>query len=142
MTWGTTPRESIQAVCRARGVDGVISDCIRLIEGGEVDPGLIIALAGPGQERFLDKPEKERYWLRVWGVRGLLWALDDVTRGDPRIVAAVESALGDAHWRVREMAAKLAARHRLESAQPALAALLTDENERVRVAAARAVRVL
>jgi HEAT repeat protein len=40
------------------------------------------------------------------------------------------------------MAAKLAARHRIESLQPALALLLTDENERVRAAAARAVRVL
>ena len=141
MTWGTTPRESIQAVCRARGVDGVISDCIRLIEGGEVDPGLIIALAGPGQERFLDKSEKERYWLRVWAVRGLLWALSE-ERTDERIEAAVINALGDTHWRVREMAAKLAARHRLDSAQPALAGLLTDDNERVRAAAARAVRIL
>jgi hypothetical protein len=145
MTWGTTPRQSIEAVCRARGVDAVIGDCIRLIDGEEADPGLIVALAGPGQERFLDKPEKERYWLRVWGVRGLLWALHEAPvekRVEERVEKAVRKALGDGHWRVREMAAKLAARHRVESAQPALAALLTDENERVRVAAARAVRVL
>jgi HEAT repeat protein len=142
MTWGTTPRESIAAACRDRGADAVISDCIELVHGGDADPGLIVALAGPGQERFLDKPEKERYWLRVWGVRGLLWALSEHRTADPRIEATVVKALGDGHWRVREMAAKLAARHRIESIQPALAALLTDENERVRVAAARAVRLL
>ncbi|MFI6072570.1 HEAT repeat domain-containing protein [Actinoplanes sp. NPDC051343] len=141
MTWGMTPRQSIEAACRARGADAVIAGCITLIEGGDTDPGLIIALAGPGQERFLDKSEKERYWLRVWGVRGLLWALSE-ERTDERTETAVINALGDAHWRVREMAAKLAARHRLDSAQPALAGLLTDDNERVRAAAARAVRVL
>jgi HEAT repeat protein len=58
------------------------------------------------------------------------------------VAAAIVGALGDGHWRVREMAAKVAARHRIESAQPALAQLLTDENARVRAAAARAVRVL
>jgi HEAT repeat protein len=141
MTWGTTPRQSIEAACRARGADAVIDDCIRLIDGEDADPGLIVALAGPGQERFLDKPEKERYWLRVWGARGLLWALHEVPV-DERVEEAVRKALGDGHWRVREMAAKLAARHRIESAQPALAALLADENERVRAAAARATRIL
>jgi HEAT repeat protein len=137
-----TPRQSIAMVCQDRGTEVVIDGCLRLINGGESDPGLIVALAGPGQERFLDKPEKERYWLRVWGARGLLWALDDTGKDDPRIEAAVLRALGDGHWRVREMAAKLAARHRLEFAQPALAGLLADENERVRKAAARAVRLL
>jgi hypothetical protein len=140
-----TPRESITAGCRARGVDDVVAGCLRLLRGGDADPALIVSLAGPGQERFLDKPEKERYWLRVWGARGLVWALtvDGAPAADePRIAGAVVDALGDEHWRVREMAAKLAARHRVESAQPALAALLDDENLRVRVAAARAVRLL
>ncbi|MEV6851708.1 HEAT repeat domain-containing protein [Actinoplanes sp. NPDC051411] len=141
MTWGATPRQSIEAVCRERGADAVIGDCIRLIDGADVDPALIVALAGPGQERFLDKSEKERYWLRVWGVRGLLWALHEAP-AEKHVEKAVRKALGDGHWRVREMAAKLAARYRLESAQPALAALLADENERVRKAAARAVRLL
>jgi hypothetical protein len=142
MTWGITPKESIAAACREWGAAVVIGDCVRLIRGENVDAAMVVALAGPGQERFLDKPEKERYWLRVWGVRGLLWALDGNEAGSDAIAGAVEIALGDAHWRVREMAAKLAARHHIESAQPALAALLTDENERVRKAAARAVRVL
>jgi HEAT repeat protein len=136
-----TPRQSIALECQVRGTDAVIDGCVELIHGHDADPGLIVALAGPGQERFLDKPEKERYWLRVWGVRGLVWALT-ADKIDARIEATVIEALGDAHWRVREMAAKLAARHRLDPAQPALSAMLTDENERVRKAAARAVRLL
>jgi HEAT repeats len=143
MTWGTTPRQSIEAACVRRGVGDVVSGCLALMRGEEADPGLVVALAGPGQERFLDKPEKERYWLRVWGARGLLWALHvpgAPGSDDQQMVAAVVDALGDGHWRVREMAVKLAARHRVEPAQPVLAALVTDENERVRKAAARAVR--
>jgi hypothetical protein len=142
MTWGTTPRESIAAACETRGAGEVVAGCLTLIRGGETDPGLIIALAGPGQERFLDKPEKERYWLRVWGARGLLWALEAEGAPTAGVAEAVVLALGDQHWRVREMAAKLAARHRIESAQPALVELLADDNQRVRAAAARAVRVL
>lgn len=140
-----TPRESITAACAERGTAEVVAGCLRLLRGEETDPALIVALAGPGQERYLDKPEGERYWLRVWGARGLLWALGTdgaPAADDPRVTSAVGSALGDGHWRVREMAAKLAARHRIEAVQPALAALLTDENARVRAAAARAVRVL
>lgn len=136
-----TPRASIAAACERRGVAAVVDGCIALIRGGDADPALVAALGGPGQERYLDAPEEQRYWLRVWGARGLLWALQ-TGADDPRVAAAVEGALGDGHWRVREMAAKVAARHRIESAQPALAQLLTDENARVRAAAARAVRVL
>ena len=136
-----TPRASIAAACEQRGVAAVVDGCIALIRGEDADPALVAALGGPGQERYLDAPEEQRYWLRVWGARGLLWALP-IGADDPRVAAAVEGALGDGHWRVREMAAKVAARHRIESAQPALAQLLTDENARVRAAAARAVRVL
>jgi HEAT repeat protein len=139
--WGTTPRDSIRAVCEQRGVPAVIEGCLALIRGRDADPGLIAALAGPTSVRYLDAPEDQRYWLRVWGARGLLWAI--TTEGDDlRVAKAIVVALGDGHWRVREMAAKVAARHRIEAVQPALAELLTDENERVRAAAARAIRVL
>ncbi len=138
--WGMTPRASIAAACEQRGAAAVVDGCMALVRGEDADPGLVAALGGPGQERYLDAPEEQRYWLRVWGARGLLWALD--SGDDPRVAAAIGSALGDGHWRVREMAAKVAARHRIERCQPALAQLLTDENARVRAAAARAVRVL
>jgi HEAT repeat protein len=143
--WGSTPRESIAAACARRGVTEVVAACVTLIRGGDVAPDLVAELAGPGQERFLDAPPDQRYWLRVWGVRGLLWAL--TAPGAPpatgRVVtAAVGVALGDRHWRVREMAAKLVARHGLDAARPALTVMLADGTPRVRVAAARALRLL
>ena len=140
--WGSRPRESIAAACSQRGTGDVIAGCLTLIHGGDVDPGLIVALAGPASVRFLDAPPDQRYWLRVWGVRGLLWALDAPGAPTTDTTAAISVALGDEHWRVREMAAKVAARHRLDAAQPALVPLLADETARVRTAAARALRLL
>ena len=49
--------------------------------------------------------EDQRYWLRVWAARGLLWAWDDTA------IEAVRSGLRDPAWRVREMCAKVIARH-------------------------------
>lgn len=76
------------------------------------------------------------YWLRVWGARGLLWSWD------ASAVPALRSALADEAWRVREMAAKVVARHRVDDVQPEVAALLHDGVPRVRAAAARALSVL
>jgi hypothetical protein len=143
--WGTTPRQSIEAACAARGTASVVDDCVALIGGAEADPALVQALGGPLASRYLDAPADQRYWLRVWGARGLLWALSapgGPPSDDPRIGAAIIGALGDEHWRVREMAARVVARHRIEDAQPAVVALLTDDTPRVRVAAARALRLL
>lgn len=135
--WGVTPRQSVEAACHDHGIGTVVAACVTLLHGGEADPALIAALAGPRAPRFLDAPPEQRYWLRVWGARGLMWAPWDASA-----TAAILVALGDEHWRVREMAAKVTARHRLTVAQESLAALLTDENERVRAAAARALRLL
>jgi hypothetical protein len=102
-----------------------------------VDPALLLALAGPGAGTFLDgQPHDDTYWLRVWGARGLLWAWDDSAR------PAVRQALGDEHWRVREMAAKVVARHELGDTLPVVADLRDDPVPRVRAAATRAVAVL
>jgi HEAT repeat protein len=76
------------------------------------------------------------YWLRVWGARGLLWAYDDTAE------AALLAALSDDAWRVREMAAKVVARHLVGEAMPALAQLVHDPVARVRDAATRAVALL
>jgi hypothetical protein len=102
-----------------------------------VDPALLLALAGPGAGTFLDgQPRDDTYWLRVWGARGLLWAWDDSAR------PAVRQALRDEHWRVREMAAKVVARHELGDTLPVVAGLRDDPVPRVRAAATRAVAVL
>lgn len=133
--WGVTPRESIERECGRRGHEAFVSGCLALLAGREVDPELILALGGPGSARWADPQEESGpdYWLRVWAARGLLWAWDE------RATPAVIVALDDPVWRVREMAAKIAARHYLGDALPQLQALQDDSASRVRAAADRAV---
>ena len=135
--WALTPRRSIERECARRGRADVVAGCVRLIAGQDVDPGLLLALGGPAAEKFLDGHEHaDTYWLRVWGVRGLLWA------GDAGQLDAVRTALDDQAWRVREMAAKVVARHRIGAALVQVAELRLDPVARVRAAGARAVEVL
>jgi hypothetical protein len=134
----TTPRQGIEAECRRRGKPAVVSGCIDLLEGREVDDGLVLALGGPPAEYVLTGREggKEGYWPRVWAARGLLHAWDD------RATAAIVRATTDDAWRVREMAAKVIARHQVGEARQAAAGLRDDDVPRVRLAAERAVAAL
>ena len=143
--WGTTPRQSIESACGRLGTAAVLRACVTLLDGAEADPALVAALAGPTAPRYLDAPDQHRYWLRVWGARGLFWALsmpDAPPATEPWIGGPLIGALGHEHWRVREMAIKVVARYRVDEAQPAIAGLLADETPRVRTAAARALRLL
>lgn len=107
-----------------------------------MDPALVRALGGPGADAFLDGSTRaDTYWLRVWGARGLLWALDDESV-DGAVVGAVRRALGDEHWRVREMALKVVARHEIGDALPAVVELREDPVPRVRSAATTTVASL
>ena len=76
------------------------------------------------------------YWPRVWGARALLYAWD--VSAEPAIVRAT----GDAHWRVREMAAKVIARRLVDVGLEAVVALRDDPVPRVRAAAERALVAL
>lgn len=132
--WGKTPRESVEQECARRGKDEVVAGCIELLSGGEVDDELILALGGPPARWVVTgEPSGPPYWLRVWAARGLLWAWDDMAL--PSVVAA----LNDEAWRVREMALKVVARHRLEDALATVLVLQEDPAARVRAAASRAV---
>ncbi len=132
--WGVTPRESIEAECARRGRAAVVADCVALLRDGAGDPDLVRGLAGPGAAKFFDGGEHaDTYWLRVWALRGLLWAWD------PSAAEPVGDALGDEHWRVREMAAKVVARHLVGAATGAVARLRDDPVPRVRSAAERAL---
>jgi len=51
-------------------------------------------------------------------------------------------ALADRHWRVREMAAKVVARHGITRLAAETSVLVDDPNHRVRAAAARALRAV
>lgn len=121
--------------CRRRGTDAVVAGCIDLLSGREVDPELILALGGPPARWVVSGGEGgPDYWLKVWAARGLLYAYDDSA------ASAVLVVLDDEHWRVREMAAKVCARHRIEDALPQLDALRRDPRPRVQRAAERAIR--
>lgn len=114
----------------------MVDGCIALLEGqGEADDALVLALGGPAAVQVLSGREggKEGYWPRVWAARGLLHAWDD------RATAAIIRATADQAWRVREMAAKVIARHRVGDALTAVAGLRADVVPRVAAAAERAV---
>ena len=72
------------------------------------------------------------YWPELWGTRALLYVWNDSA------VMAVTAALDNQAWRVREMAARVAAARGLE-VEGILTGLLTDDVARVRAAAARAL---
>ena len=132
----TTPRLSIEAECGRRGKPALVEGCIALLAQQPVDDELVIALGGEHAAVVLDSGPESQYWLRVWAARGLLWAWD------PAAAPAIIAALEDEHWRVREMAAKVVARHGVDEAFEAVSALSGDPVPRVVEAAARAVRML
>lgn len=136
--WDLTPRQSVELECARRGRGLVIAGCVALLGGQDVDDNLIMALGGPAGRVVLDDGPKQRnqYWRRVWGARGLLYAFDESA------AEAITEALGDEHWRVREMAAKVIAKHKIGAALGAVAGLRDDRIPRVRSAAERAVVVL
>jgi hypothetical protein len=130
---GVTPQQRVEAECARRGKAAVVADCVALLRG-ETNPDLLVSLAGEGAEKFFDGREHhDTYWFRVWALRGLLWAWD------PSATGVVCAAMGDEAWRVREMAAKVVARHLVGDAVSAVAPLQDDPVPRVRVAAGRAL---
>ncbi|HEY7173482.1 MAG TPA: hypothetical protein VH442_01080 [Micromonosporaceae bacterium] len=145
-TAATTPRQRVEAACVQRGRSAVTAGCARLLcNDDDPDHGLLIMLGGPHAESVLALADEERgvhrYWFRVWAARGLLWALDDqLAPGD--VVNALRSGLGDPAWRVREMCARVIARHAVGDLFGAVAALHDDPVARVRTAADRAVEAL
>lgn len=139
----STPAALVEAAEQRWGRDEVIRRARLLVESrserlapdllelamllGELsDPGWLSTGKEPGH----------RYWARVWAVRALLYIWDDSAG------SAVMSALTDEHWRVREMAAKVAARREMGEAADALGRVLGDDVERVRIAAALALAVV
>jgi len=136
--WGVTPQQSVVAECARRGKPAVVSGCIQILEGRGFDDALLLALAGPHAR--LVRAGREGgiagYWPRVWALRGLLYAWDDIA------ISAVIGATNDESWRVREMAAKVCRRHAVEGAFDAVAQLQDDPVARVQAAAERAIRMM
>jgi hypothetical protein len=136
--WDMTPRQSVEQECAHRGEAEVVAACIVLLAGGDADRPFVFAIGGPAAESVLGpRPRRDqRYFLRVWAARALLYAWDDSAQD------ALLVALADESWRVREMAAKVVAKRKLGDALPAVAAMSDDPVPRVRAAAAQATAVL
>jgi hypothetical protein len=142
-----TPKQRIAAErARPGGGPTLIAGCIALLSGrsDDVDDRLITVLGGEPARQVLDGAAGGRsgYWPRVWAARGLLHGWDDRTAEADAATVAIIGALGDDAWRVREMAAKVVARHRIGGALDAVAPLRDDPIPRVRAAAHRAVVLL
>jgi HEAT repeat protein len=136
--WDLTPRQSVGLECASRGEPAVVAGCIALLRRQDVDDRLLFALGGPVASIVIhDGPrQRNQYWRRVWGARGLLYAWS------PEAAGPVTAALSDEHWRVREMAAKVIARRAIGEALSGLTALREDPVPRVRAAAERATIAL
>ena len=136
--WDMTPRLSVEQECARRGEAEVVAACVGLLAGRDADRAFVFAIGGPAAESVLGPHPRQdqRYFLRVWAARALLYAWDDGAQD------AVLAALADGSWRVREMAAKVVARRQLGEALAAVAELRGDPVPRVRAAAARATVIL
>jgi len=136
--WGVTPKQSILFECERRSRDAVIRDCVSILNGRTVDDHMVRVIGGPAAEAVFEGRGGGvgGYWPRVWAARGLLHVWDDLATD------AVIGATTHESWRVREMSAKVIARHRVSPAIDAIVILLDDEKPRVRAAAGKAFRVL
>lgn len=136
--WGMTPKQSILLECERRSRHEVIRDCVSILNGHAADDHMLRVIGGPASEAVLEGRDggSGGYWPRVWAARGLLHVWDDVA------TEAVIDATAHSSWRVREMSAKVIARHHVSPAVDAVVILLDDENARVRAAASRAFRVI
>lgn len=133
-----TPRRSVEHACTVHGRDEVVCACIDLVLGRPAPDEIVLALGGEHARSVLamGDPGVHAYWLRVWGMRGLLWAWDD------RAIGALRHGLDDDAWRVRELACKVVARHRVGDALDAVTLREDDAVPRVRAAAARAAQAV
>jgi hypothetical protein len=136
--WGVTPKQSVEFECDRRSRNAVVHDCVAILTGKHPDADFLRVIGGPSAETVLDGQAGglDGYWPRVWAARGLLHVWDDIATD-----AIIDATTHDA-WRVREMAAKVIARHHVKSAIDAVVTLLDDENARVRAAASRAFRTV
>lgn len=137
-----SPRQRILAECARQGRPAVVAGCVRLLEGDDTDDRFVRVLGGATASWWLANRENEglSYWPRVWGARGLLWAWPDDQQDSA--LSALREAMRDPAWRVREMAAKVVARHLVGDALDDVAPLRNDPMRRVREAADRAVATL
>jgi hypothetical protein len=129
-----TPKQSILFECERRSRIECVRECVALLNGQRVDDDFLRVIGGPSADAVLGGQAGgvDGYWPRVWAARGLLHVWD-VSATD-----AIVNATTNDSWRVREMSAKVIARHHVSPAIDAVVTLMGDDNARVRTAASRA----
>ncbi|WP_018352718.1 HEAT repeat domain-containing protein [Longispora albida] len=130
----SAPADNARLAASRWGRQEVAARCAAILHGTE-DAELTVVIGGLHGRAVEAGTTKEGDWPRVWAARALLYVWDEPA------APAVVAALGDPQWRVREMAAKVAARRELGEAAETLAGLLADPVPRVRAAACRALAV-
>jgi hypothetical protein len=136
--WGMTPKQSILMECDRRSREECVRKCVAILNGQRTDEDFLRVIGGPSAGIVLvgRAGGVEGYWPQVWAARGLLHVWDDTA------TEAIIAATTHDSWRVREMSAKVIARHHVRPGVDAIVTLLDDENARVRAAASRAFRVI
>ena len=124
----------IAAAVEVYGEPSVVTRAVSLIAGNNEGEEFLLYLGGEHARGILDGAPV-LYWPELWGTRALLYVWNESAE------EAVTAALHNQAWRVREMAARVAAARDLPAAA-VLEGLLTDEVARVRAAAARALGVV
>jgi len=113
------------------GEAAVVLRCLSLLAGNNEGEDFLLYVGGEHAKGILDGAPV-LYWPELWGTRALLYVWNDTA------IPAVTAALENQAWRVREMAARVAAVRELPVATQ-LEGLLTDDVARVRASAARAL---
>ena len=116
------------------GEAGLVQRAISLLEGRNEGDDVLLYLGGRHAEGIL-RGAPSLYWPEVWAARALLHVWDDSA------ASAVLTGVENRAWRVREMCLKVCAVRKIGGAS-VLKRRLTDENARVRAAAAHALGVV
>jgi len=124
----------IAAATERYGEAGLVQHAIGLLQGRNEGEEVLLYLGGRHARGILDGAPA-LYWPEVWGARALLHVWDDSA------ASAVLDGVQNRAWRVREMCLKVCAVRQLGDVAT-VKRRLTDENPRVRAAAAHVVAVV
>ena len=116
------------------GEAGLVTKVIGLLDGRNEGDDVLLYVGGRHAQGVLDGAPA-LYWPELWGARALLHVWDD--SATPAILRGTTNQA----WRVREMSLRVCAeRHLGDESQ--ISRLATDDNPRVRAAAARALAAI
>lgn len=134
------PHEWVTEACARHGEETVLLRSAALLGGTDpADVGLDLDLiGGPGGGRMVAE-SGVTYFPRVWAARAMRYVWLEGTAACTEAESALVQGLGDEHWRVREMCAKVIGLHEVGAAADALVPLLSDDLPRVQAAAVAAL---